>query len=233
MWGGDVSGLVPAAVLPRLTARVVRPARQHLTLTNASRGPRVDVHEKLDELSSLVEEARSMPMSASCIVNRAELLGLLEELRELLPEEFRHAQLLLDDREAVVEEGRREAQRVIAEAEVQRDLLTSETAVMAAAEVRAEEIRLAAVEEAQTMRAEVDDYVDSKLANFEVVLDKTHGGGAPGAGQAARPHRPRPLRGTPRRRLQPSARRRPATRLTGLRPADRPPVGRRRGRRVA
>ncbi len=133
----------------------------------------MDVHEKLDELSSLVEEARSMPMSASCIVNRAELLGLLEELRELLPEEFRHAQLLLDDREAVVEEGRREAQRVIAEAEVQRDLLTSETAVMAAAEVRAEEIRLAAVEEAQTMRAEVDDYVDSKLANFEVVLDKT------------------------------------------------------------
>ena len=133
----------------------------------------MDVHEKLDELSSLVEEARSMPMSASCIVNRAELLGLLEELRELLPEEFRHAQLLLDDREAVVEEGRREAQRVIAEAEVQRDLLTSETAVVAAAEIRAEEIRLAAVEEAQTMRAEVDDYVDSKLANFEVVLDKT------------------------------------------------------------
>jgi cell division septum initiation protein DivIVA len=133
----------------------------------------VDVHEKLDELSTLVEEARSMPMSASCIVNRAELLGLLEEMRELLPEEFRHAQLLLDDREAVVEEGRREAQRMIAEAEVQRDLLTSETAVVAAAEIKAEQIRLAAVEEAQTMRAEVDDYVDSKLANFEVVLDKT------------------------------------------------------------
>jgi cell division septum initiation protein DivIVA len=133
----------------------------------------VDVHEKLDELSTLVEEARSMPMSASCIVNRAELLGLLEEMRELLPEEFRHAQLLLDDREAVVEEGRREAQRVIAEAEVQRDLLTSQTSVVAAAELRAEQMRLAAVEEAQTMRAEVDDYVDSKLANFEVVLDKT------------------------------------------------------------
>lgn len=133
----------------------------------------MDVHEKLDELSSLVEEARSMPMSASCIVNRAELLGLLEELRELLPEEFRHAQLLLDDREAVVEEGRREAQRVIAEAETQRDLLTSQTSVVAAAEIKAEQIRLAAVEEAQTMRAEVDDYVDSKLANFEVVLDKT------------------------------------------------------------
>jgi cell division septum initiation protein DivIVA len=133
----------------------------------------VDVHEKLDELSRLVEDARSMPMSASCIVNRAELLGVLEELRELLPEEFRHAQLLLDDREAVVDEGRREAQRVITEAEIERDRLTSETEVVAAAERVAEQIHVAAIEEAQTMRAEVDDYVDSKLANFEVVLDKT------------------------------------------------------------
>jgi len=133
----------------------------------------VDVHEKLDELSRLVEDARSMPMSASCIVNRAELLGVLEELRELLPEEFRHAQLLLDDREAVVEEGRREAQRVIADAEIERDRLTSDTEVAAAAVRQAEQIQVAALEEAQTMRAEVDDYVDSKLANFEVVLDKT------------------------------------------------------------
>lgn len=133
----------------------------------------MDVHEKLDELSRLVEDARSMPMSASCIVNRAELLGVLEELRELLPEEFRHAQLLLDDREAVVEEGRREAQRVIADAEIERDRLTSDTEVAAAAMRQAEQIQVAALEEAQTMRAEVDDYVDSKLANFEVVLDKT------------------------------------------------------------
>ena len=133
----------------------------------------MDVHEKLDELSRLVEEARSMPMSASCIVNRAELLGVVEEMRELLPEEVRHAQLLLDDREAEVEEGRRQAQRVIAEAELERDRLTSETEVVAAAIVKAEQIRVAAIEEAQTMRAEVDDYVDSKLANFEVVLDKT------------------------------------------------------------
>ncbi|MDQ1621495.1 MAG: hypothetical protein QOE19_4064 [Actinomycetota bacterium] len=133
----------------------------------------MDVHDKLDELTALVENARSMPMSASCIVNRAEVLGLLEEMRELLPEEFRHAQLLLSDREAVVDEGRREALQVIADAEVERRRLTSETEVVAAAELHAEEIREAARQEAETMRAEVDDYVDTKLANFEVALDKT------------------------------------------------------------
>ena len=58
----------------------------------------MDVHDKLDELITIVEEARSMPMSASCIINRGEVLALLEEVRALLPEEFRHAQLLLADR---------------------------------------------------------------------------------------------------------------------------------------
>jgi hypothetical protein len=55
----------------------------------------VDVQEKLDEITSLVEQARAMPMSASCIVNRPELLTLLEELRALLPEEIDLAEQLL------------------------------------------------------------------------------------------------------------------------------------------
>lgn len=133
----------------------------------------MDVHDKLDELTSLVENARSMPMSASCVVNRAEVLGLLEEIRELLPEEFRHAQMLLADRESVVDEGRREAQRLIQAAEQERLAMTAETEVVAEARRQADRIRTTAVEEARRMRAEVDDYVDTKLANFEVVLDKT------------------------------------------------------------
>lgn len=133
----------------------------------------MDVHDKLDELIAVVENARSMPMSASCVVNRGEVLALLEEARALLPEEFRHAQMLLADRESVVDEGRREAARIINRAEEERVALTSETEVVAEAERQAARIRHDAAEEARTMRGEVDDYVDTKLANFEVVLEKT------------------------------------------------------------
>ena len=135
----------------------------------------MDVHEKLDELTAIVEQARSMPMSASCVVNRGEVLGLLEEIRTLLPEEFRHARMLLDDRESVVDEGRREAERLIGLAEEQRLAMTSETEVVSEARRQAERIRAEAADEARTMRHEVDDYVDTKLANFEVVLEKTLG----------------------------------------------------------
>ncbi len=133
----------------------------------------MDVHDKLDELAAVIENARSMPMSASCVVNRGEVLGLLEELRELLPEEFRHAELLLQDREAVVDEGRREATRLIAEAREEQARLVSESEVLLEAHRAAAQVREAAAEEARGMRDEVDDYVDAKLANFEVVLDKT------------------------------------------------------------
>lgn len=133
----------------------------------------MDVHDKLDELTAIVEDARSMPMSASCIINRGEVLELLEEIRALLPEEFRHAQMLLADRESVVDEGRREAMRLIGRAEEERLSLTSETEVVAEARRQAERILREASEEARAMRREVDDYVDTKLANFEVVLDKT------------------------------------------------------------
>ena len=133
----------------------------------------MDVHDKLDELTAVVEGARSMPMSASCVVNRGEVLALLEELRGLLPEEFRHAQMLLADRESVVDEGRREAQRLLGRAEEERLNLTSQTEVVREAHVEAERILAEAVTDARTMRSEADDYVDTKLANFEVVLDKT------------------------------------------------------------
>jgi len=133
----------------------------------------VDVHEKLDELAAVIQGARSMPMSASCIVNRGDVLALIDEVRALLPEEFRHAELLLRDREAVVEEGREEAERIVAAAQEERLRLVSETEVAAQAELAAEQIRAAAEEESATMRREVDDYVDAKLANFEVVLEKT------------------------------------------------------------
>ena len=133
----------------------------------------MDVHDKLDELISVVENSRAMPMSASCIVNRGEVLGLLEEIRGLLPEDLRHAQMLLADRESVVDEGRREAARIITQAEEERVALTAEAEVVSESQRQAARIRQEAADEARTMRGEVDDYVDTKLANFEVVLDKT------------------------------------------------------------
>ena len=132
-----------------------------------------DVDRKLEQLAEVVENARAMPMSASCIVNRAEVLSLIDELRALMPSEVREAKFLLGDRESVIAEGRVEADAIVAAAHTERARLVTETEVMALAAAESERVVTEAREVAASMRREVDDYVDQKLATFEVVLTKT------------------------------------------------------------
>jgi cell division septum initiation protein DivIVA len=135
----------------------------------------VDVQKKLDEIVSAVSGARSMPMSASCVVNRADLLALLEEVRAALPDSLAQAQELIGGREQMVEQARHEAQQIIESAHAERGSLISGTEVARRSQAEADRILAEARQEAEEIRAEADEYVDSKLANFEVVLTKTLG----------------------------------------------------------
>ncbi|MEU2585101.1 cell division initiation protein [Streptomyces avermitilis] len=135
----------------------------------------MDVQKKLDEIVAAVSGARSMPMSASCVVNRAELLSMLEEVRAALPGSLAHAQELIGDREQMVERARQEAERIIETAHAERGSLISDTEVARRSQNEADRILAEARQEAEEIRTEADDYVDSKLANFEVVLTKTLG----------------------------------------------------------
>ncbi|MDT0568361.1 ATP synthase F0 subunit B [Streptomyces sp. DSM 3412] len=135
----------------------------------------MDVQKKLDEIVSVVSGARSMPMSASCVVNRAELLSLLDELRAALPDSLAQARELIGDRDHMVERARQEAERIIENAHAERGSLISDTEVARRSQNEADRILGEARQEAEEVRAEADDYVDSKLANFEVVLTKTLG----------------------------------------------------------
>lgn len=131
------------------------------------------VADLLDRLTRLVQDARSMPMSASCVVNRAEVLELLAELRRQLPQALTQASALLDERDGVVAAGRAEAERLVEQARQECVHLVSETEVHKAAVAEAERLLEDARKESDATRLEVEDYVDGKLANFEIVLSKT------------------------------------------------------------
>ncbi|AOR31878.1 cell division initiation protein [Streptomyces fodineus] len=135
----------------------------------------MDVQKKLDEIVSAVAGARAMPMSASCVINRAELLAMLEEVRLALPGSLAQAQELIGDRQQMVEQARLEADRIISNAHAERGSLISDTEIARRSQAEADRILAEARKEAEEIRADADDYVDSKLANFEVVLTKTLG----------------------------------------------------------
>jgi cell division septum initiation protein DivIVA len=75
----------------------------------------------------------------------------------------------------MVEQARQEAERIISTAHAERGSLISDTEIARRSQAEADRILNEARQEAEEVRAEADDYVDSKLANFEVVLTKTLG----------------------------------------------------------
>ena len=135
----------------------------------------VDVHAKLAELRRAVEQARSMPMSASAVVNRAELLAMIDEVsraRSRRPSPT--SQRVLADRDAVVDEGRREAEQIVADAHerAREDHLRHRRLPGRQARGRPHPSSRPRAE-ADELRKETDDYVDAKLANFEITLERT------------------------------------------------------------
>jgi cell division septum initiation protein DivIVA len=133
----------------------------------------VDVDQRLEELAILIEEAKAVPLSASCMVNRAQVLDMIEDIREALPESLSDADQLLAEREAVVAEGRIEADRLVAEARAEQMQMLSQHEVYLVAVEESEALRAETLDEVTRMRRETDDYIDGRLASFEITLHRT------------------------------------------------------------
>jgi F0F1-type ATP synthase membrane subunit b/b' len=133
----------------------------------------VDPMDRIDEIISMVETARNVPMSRNCMLDRAELVGLLEQLRSEIPSEMRRAAALLDERDKILDSGQREAERMIAEAEAEHQRLVSLNEVVVSADREGARMIHEARQEVQRLREEVDEYVDTTLANFEQFLTRS------------------------------------------------------------
>jgi cell division septum initiation protein DivIVA len=139
------------------------------------RGVPLDVEAKLHQLERLIAEAKAVPLSASIMLNRAEVEGLVADVRDALPDELTQARWVIKERDQILERAEADAARLVADARVERDRMVSEQEVAATARRQAERVVEEAGEHARQIRLEAEDYVDAKLANFEVVLQKTLG----------------------------------------------------------
>jgi hypothetical protein len=133
----------------------------------------VDASDRLEQmvvdLVGIVETAKSVPMSASCVINRAEVLDMLHQLRADLAEELEESRRVTAERDEVIAQARRDAEDHLDQARRERGSMLSGTEMGR----EAERIRNEALREAHRIREDADAYVDDKLANFEVVLTKT------------------------------------------------------------
>jgi vacuolar-type H+-ATPase subunit H len=131
------------------------------------------VVERIQSAITTVEDARGVPLSASCVVHRGELLEVLDQARVALPSDLAQAQEIIANREIILEEARLTADQLIIHAREEVAAMVEQTEIVAAARKEAGRILDEVEEEARKERDEIEAYIDSRLATLEVILNKT------------------------------------------------------------
>ena len=132
----------------------------------------MDLTSRLSQLEEMVRDAKSMPLSSSALLNRDEVLDLIEDLKAALPDEIKQARWVVKDREELLAKARRDAEAMVEQARAEQLRLASHEAVMQRAKEEAERIVAEADEDARRLRLEAEDYVDAKLAQLEGTLQR-------------------------------------------------------------
>jgi cell division septum initiation protein DivIVA len=132
----------------------------------------MDLAARLEHLDELIREAKSMPLSSSVLVNREEVLEMITEMKEALPEEIKRARWIVRDREELLAKAREEGDRTVAQAHEEQLRMARKEEIVARATSEADRVVSDAEERARMMRAEAEDYVDGKLAQFENSIRK-------------------------------------------------------------
>ena len=122
----------------------------------------------------IISSARPMPLSTSVMISRDEIVELLEEAVDGLPEECREARWVLRERDEVLAKARSDADLIIEEARARVAQMVQKTEVARAAEHKARQVVETAETQARRRRNEVDDYCDQRLEQFDAALERIH-----------------------------------------------------------
>jgi hypothetical protein len=146
---------------------------QSFEIRVAQRAPGGDVEALLQRVRDLIDSARPVALSAQQVkVDRDELVDLLDQAIERLPDEVRSARWLMKDRDEFLARSQREADDILAAARGQAERMVQRSEVAKAAESKARRVLDEARAEAGRRRNEADDYCDKRLAQLETVLER-------------------------------------------------------------
>ena len=126
----------------------------------------------LDALQTLIQQAKAVPMSASCMLNRAEVLGVIEATQASLADELAAAKAAANASPPAIERAEAQAAQIVGAAEQKAAFLVDSSEVLKTARARAAEFEATAIAEAAALRREADIYVDGRVAAMEAGLQK-------------------------------------------------------------
>ncbi len=142
--------------------------------TTAGPGSLPETDALIRRVAGMIGSARALPLSSSVkLDNKEEILELLREAMERLPEELRQARWMLKEREEFLASTQRKAEELVEAARSEAQRMVQRTEIVKEAQTQARRTVETAREEARRMRLEAEDYADQRLAQFEIILERT------------------------------------------------------------
>jgi hypothetical protein len=132
----------------------------------------VDVLVLIDKLDELVQNAKGVPMTDQVRIDREEIWEIIDQMRSTIPEEIKQARWIVKERQEMLAEAKREAERLVGEAREQAAQAASQQEIVRLAERQAQELLDEARGKEREIRLGAEDYADEILNTLEVNLGK-------------------------------------------------------------
>ncbi|MBU6289311.1 MAG: hypothetical protein ACKO2D_08395 [Chloroflexota bacterium] len=140
----------------------------------------IDILYLVDRLEAIFTNGQRVPFTHKIMIDDQECYDLLDQIRQVVPEEIRAAKKVTVDRDRITGEAQLEAQRIIQEAEDYREQLLSEEGRLEAAEIRSREIVDEATADAEALRDGANEYaldvLEALSSRLSDLLDQVQNG---------------------------------------------------------
>ena len=131
------------------------------------------IQEIISTLYDLIRDAWSLPLGAEkCVVERDKVLDLLDEISNQLPGELKQAKAIVETRNEIISNARREGENILLQAEERAKVLVSETEVYKQAQIEAQETMKEAQQKIMELRKVTNDYVDDAMRRTEETIEQ-------------------------------------------------------------
>ena len=130
-----------------------------------------NVESIISALYDMVQDARGLPLGADkCILERDKVLDMLDEIIAQLPGELKNARTIVESRNELIGQARREAEAMIVEAQKKAEQMISEEAIYVEAKERCREMIAQTQERMAEIRKASNEYMDDALRRTEEAI---------------------------------------------------------------
>ena len=130
-----------------------------------------NIEDIISALYDMVQDARGLPLGADkCILERDKVLDMLEEVIAQLPAELKQARTIVESRNELIGQARREAESLIRQAQDQAAKMVEEEAIFVEAKRQCQEMVLQTQNRLSELRKASNDYMDDALRRTEEAI---------------------------------------------------------------